>query len=352
MNWLTWCTADGAHGVWFWGLFGLAIKAFSFVLLWSYEHLEYTYFPFQLPFQSHKLDQGNQWYPSQSVVREQPGTFDWRSVALRDCPRRWRPHQRKKTMTKYTLDPWYWLDARQCWLKDWNVELILWQPNTRIHTCQTSRVLLIPLFPKYVRVLLLSWHVGVGTETDDSSWRYRSCPDQSREVVRWWVVCDGGGVLLATSMFLKPDMTRFLSSSQPMPPAPTSKTRLEFTLLRRELPSVRSFWMSRFMASCMVVCKSERKKSSATMLTPPRPYPSSGWLLLMMPHCAAVYGKAHYALIYILTSNDFPLFIRLCTTRYTSTCPSYQRYTSYSRWQQNDHSATTCCPNKNTSIIG
>ncbi|CDH58827.1 predicted protein [Lichtheimia corymbifera JMRC:FSU:9682] len=73
----------------------------------------------------------------------------------------------------------------------------------------------------------------------------------------------------------------------------------------------------------------------------------SQWLLLMMPHCAAVYSKAHYALFHILTSNDH-IFVhnqKYANLSFLSTL-SY-----YSRCQQSEDQSAITSHSNNTFIV-
>ena len=66
--------------------------------------------------------------------------------------------------------------------------------------------------------------------------------------------------MLTTSMFLNPERTRFLSSSQPIPPAPTIKTRHEATLWCNVWPRTAILYDSRDMVDAgNDVCAGETK---------------------------------------------------------------------------------------------
>lgn len=92
-----------------------------------------------------------------------------------------------------------------------------------------------------------AFEIGIG----DWDWSYQSCLDRStaksvRSLNSLHILC--AGLKQTTSMEGNPDMTRFFRSSQPMPPAPTSSTRLEVTFLYSDSPRIFALYCSRVMA--------------------------------------------------------------------------------------------------------
>lgn len=97
--------------------------------------------------------------------------------------------------------------------------------------------------------LSISWHAAFETRIGGLDSRYQSCPSQSmsRKMRSTLILRTPMLYNITTSMFLNPDNTRFFNNSQPIPPAPTSKTRLEATLAYSESPRMRALWRSRAM---------------------------------------------------------------------------------------------------------